>query len=293
MYFYCNKKYWVDINFTMKKNPVVYIIILSVFSYSCQNEFEPFDKTDKYVFSINGYLDVHADTQWIRVMPIGETFLPQDSSINSNEVRLTREATGESVVLNDSLFKFSEDTYVWNYWLPDSVIANEEYRITATDTEGKQSSVVVRTTSELMIPEIEYDQDFEEISVSGAVEDSLILLETRYLVQALVEVGCTPEREISFSHLQDISPGANGEYSFTSTHREAIAENLDVGPFSFRVNQRKLVIITAGETWPDYMSFSDLEVDLPDVISNVENGTGFVAGIARRDTIITDRQPPC
>lgn len=242
---------------------------------------------------MNGYLDVHADTQWIRVMPIGETFLPQDSTINSNQVRLTREAPGESVVLNDSLFKFSGDTYVWNYWLPDSVIADEEYRITATDSVGKQSSVVVRTASELMVPEIEYDQDFEEISVSGVVRDSLILLETRYIVQAFVEVGCTPEREVSFSHLEAITEGSDGSFSFTSINREAIAEKLDVGPFSFQVNQRKLVLITAGEDWPDYMNFNDLEVDLPDVVSNVENGTGFVAGIARREISITDRQPPC
>ncbi|MBO6584496.1 MAG: hypothetical protein JJ953_00170 [Gracilimonas sp.] len=277
----------------MKNSTLLTFIILSAFFGSCENEFEPFEKTEKYVFSMNGYLDVHADTQWIRVMPIGETFLPQDSTINSNQVRLTREAPGESVVLNDSLFKFSGDTYVWNYWLPDSVIADEEYRITATDSVGKQSSVVVRTASELMVPEIEYDQDFEEISVSGVVRDSLILLETRYIVQAFVEVGCTPEREVSFSHLEAITEGSDGSFSFTSINREAIAEKLDVGPFSFQVNQRKLVLITAGEDWPDYMNFNDLEVDLPDVVSNVENGTGFVAGIARREISITDRQPPC
>ncbi|WP_421773583.1 hypothetical protein [Gracilimonas sp.] len=277
----------------MERSSLLLIMLLSVLYGGCQNEFEPFEKTDKYVFSMNGYLDVHADTQWIRVMPIGETFLALDSAINPNQVRLTREVTGESVVLNDSLFTFSGDTYVWNYWSPDSIVTNEEYRITAIDSEGKQSSAVLRTASELAIPRIEYTQDFEEISVSGVVEDSLILLETRYIVQAFVEVGCTPEREIRFSHIEDITLGVNGEYSFTSTNREAIAEKLDVGPFSFQVNERKLVIITAGENWPDYMSFSDLEVDLPDVISNVENGTGFVAGIAKREIMITDRQPPC
>lgn len=277
----------------MKNSTLLIFIILSAFFGSCENEFEPFEKTEKYVFSMNGYLDVHADTQWIRVMPIGETLLPQDATINSNQVRLTREATGESVVLNDSLFQFSGDTYVWNYWLPDSVIADEEYRITATDSVGKQSSVVVRTASKLMVPEIEYDQDFEEISVLGSTRDSLILLETRYLVQAFVEVGCTPEREVSFSHLENITTGPNGHYAFTSINREAIAEKLDVQPFSFQVNQRKLVIITAGEDWPDYSNIGDLEANIPSVVSNVINGTGFVGGIAKKEISITDRQPPC
>ncbi|HBQ58974.1 MAG TPA: hypothetical protein DD671_04950, partial [Balneolaceae bacterium] len=266
----------------MKKPSLIIFIALSSFFSGCENAFEPLEKSDKYVFSMNGYLDVHADTQWIRVMPIGETLLPQDSTVNSNQVRLTREATGESAVLNDSLFKFSGDTYVWNYWSPDPVIANEEYRITATDSVGKQSSVVVRMVSNLMVPEIEYDQDFEEISVSGVVQDSIIALETRYLVQALVEVGCTPEREISFSHLDNVTASPSGNYSFTSINREAIARKLDVEAFSFQVNQRKLVLITASEDWPDYTNLDKIEANLPSVNSNVKNGTGFVGGIAKK-----------
>lgn len=276
----------------MKKIAQLFFIALFPFLMSCENGFTPMEKNNKYVFSMNGALDVHADTQWIRVMPIGESIIPTNQNPNGTEVSILQVKTGQSSLLNDSLFKFN-DAYVWNYWSPDSILANEEYLITAIDSEGKQSSVIVNTPSALSLPQIEYSQDFETISVSGTTQDSLILLETIYLVQPILEVGCGPEREIRISHLEDIAMEPNGYYNFTTTNREAIALELGVAPFSFIVNQRKLVLISAGETWPNYSEVSETEATLPNVVSNVANGTGFIGGVAKREVNITDPQQPC
>ncbi len=35
----------------------------------CNRSFEPFKENNTYYFSIYGYLDVSADTQWVRVSP--------------------------------------------------------------------------------------------------------------------------------------------------------------------------------------------------------------------------------
>ncbi len=275
----------------IKITQLCFIAILSFF-LGCENGFKSLEENNRYVFSINGTLDVHADSQWIRVMPIGESIIPSNQNPTGTEVSILHVNSGQRSLLNDSLYQFN-DAYVWNYWSPDTILANEEYRINAIDTDGKQSSVTVNTPSALPLPDFEYSQDFETISVSGTTEDSLVLLETIYHVQPLVAVGCGPEREIRFSHLEDLRMYPDGTYSFNSTNREAIAMELGVGPFSFIVNQRKLVIISAGETWPNYTNISETEATYPDVISNVENGTGFVGGIAKREIKLTPPQPPC
>ena len=267
--------------------PVIIVAILLSFA-GCEQNFQPLDKTED-VFSMYGVLDVHADTQWIRVMPIGDTFLPQDSLANSNQVRLIREATGESKVLNDSLFRFSGDTYVWNYWSPDSIYPNEVYTIVAQNEDGEQSSVTLSTPSYLEIPEVE--ERGGEIRVSGIANDSLVVSAANYLVQALTDMGCAPEVEISISQMNNTFINSNGEFSFVVQGSQSIVDEL--GTRNYVVNRESVEIVTATRSWPNASDLDDLEVALPDVISNVENGTGVVAGVARHEVIVSPRIPPC
>lgn len=255
---------------------------------SCEQTFQPLDKTDD-VFSIYGVLDVHSDTQWVRVMPIGESYLPQDPSLPPSEVRLIREATGETVILNDSLFKFSGDTYVWNYWLPDSVHKNELYTLIAENEEGEQSRVTLETPSRLEIPEVEVRAG--QTRISGPANDSLVVASVNYLVQPITDIGCGQEVEISVSQLDHTLLNPDGGYFFIVRGSYAIAEEL--GTNIFIVNRTSAEVVTATDSWPDASTFEDIEVALPEVISNVENGTGVLAGVARREVILTPRQPPC
>jgi hypothetical protein len=117
--------------------------------------------------------------------------------------------------------------------------------------------------------------------------------ETRYLAQALTEAGCAPEREVRISHLDIMNFSPGDEYSINSENREEIARELGVFGDQFRINRREFVLVTAGPDWPDDVGLSDLEKNLPDVVSNVEGGTGLVAGIAKRKIKISERRPPC
>ncbi|MCP9291699.1 hypothetical protein [Gracilimonas sediminicola] len=263
-------------------------VCLFLFCAGCEQTFQPLDKTDD-VFTIYGVLDVHSDTQWVRVMPIGETYLPQDPSIGSSEVRLTREATGETVTLNDSLFKFSGDTYVWNYWLPDSVFTNEVYTLVAENEEGEQSRVTLETPSPLELPEVE--KRGGETRISGPAADSLVVASVNYLVQPVTDMGCGQEVEISVSQLDHTLLNSEGGYFFIVRGSSAIVDEL--GTSNFIVNRTSVEVVTATDSWPDATSLEDIEVALPEVVSNVENGTGVLAGVARREVILTPRQPPC
>ncbi|MEX2346004.1 MAG: hypothetical protein WD604_10345 [Balneolaceae bacterium] len=249
-------------------------------------------ENDKYVFTIYGVLDVHADTQWVRVMPIGEALIPTDPDPNGTVVRLARESNGETIALNDSLFRFGGDSYVWNYWTTESLQPNESYNITAETPGGKQSLSIVTLPSALSVPEVEYSEEYESIMVSGHTEEQLVLVETRYLVQAVTEMGCAPEREVVISHQEEVT-NMSGQYHLSTENWSVIAKELDVNAFNFIVNRRELIIVSAGEDWIGLSDLTEEEIFLPDKLSNVENGTGVVAGIASRKILITPRQEPC
>ncbi len=270
-----------------------FLICTLAFFLGCENSFEPLQINEELTFSMNGVLDVHADTQWVRVMPIGRSLIPAEPIEHGTEVEFSIQSTGEVIAPEDSLFKFGGDTYVWNYWHTENLNGDELYEIVAESPEGDQSRVIVSTPSSLPEPEVVYAEDFESISVTGIALDTIVVAETRYLAQALTEVGCTPEREIVISHLDEMIVTSGDEYSINSENREDLARELGVFADQIRINHREFVVVTAGPDWPDDVGLSELEKNLPEVDSNVEGGTGLVAGIARRKIEISERRPPC
>lgn len=273
---------------------VVLALFTIVTGTGCEQTFEPLQDNDRYAFSMYGTLDLHADTQWVRIMPVGETLLPENPELKEAEVILTRELTGESSVMEDSLFRFSNTVFVWNYGSAESLNPNEAYTITAETPDGLQSKVTVTMPSVLPVPEVEYDTEFEDATVTGSSVEPLVSFEFRYHVQVNTDFGCTPETEIILSHLGDVYVDyQDGSYLLDVENRTAIARELGVTGSNFIINRRELVIIAASGDWPDLTDLNDEETRLPDAVSNVENGTGVVAGIAARYITITPRREPC
>lgn len=257
----------------------------------CENTFNPIKENDELVFSMVGVLDINADTQWVRVMPVGTSLLPLDAEPNGTEVRLVRESTGSVTAFKDSLFRFNEDTYVWNYWTDEPIQPNELYTIIAENPDGEQSKVRVETPVLAPVPEVDFNERLERIYVNGELTDSLVVLESRYLIQPITEMGCAEETEVVLSHMNQVVVREQKQYYMTAENGVALWEALGVN--SYIINRRAVVVITATQDWPDAASLTEDEVALPDVISNVENGTGVVAGIARHEIILTPRKPPC
>lgn len=268
------------------------LAMLGLISLSgCENTFNPIKENDELVFSMVGVLDINADTQWVRVMPVGKSLLPLNPEPNGTEVRLIRESTGSVSVMDDSLFRFNDDTYVWNYWTDEPIHPDEFYTIVAENPEGEKSIVRVETPSITPVPEVEFNERLERVYVHGEKTDSLVVIESRYLVQPLTDMGCAEETEIVLSHMNQVVVRGEAEYYMTAENGVALWQELGVN--SYIINRRAVIIITATRDWPNAASLTEDEVALPDVISNVENGTGVVAGIARQEIILTPRKPPC
>lgn len=270
----------------------------------CETTFEPMQQNDEYSFTMYGYLDVNADTQWVRTMPIGETLIPTNATHDGTEVTITREKTNELIPLNDSLFIFSDNARVWNYWASQKIYPDEEYTITAVDVDGNQSTSRITTTSAFDYPEVEYTEKAEEGIVTGSSIDPIVTAEMIYTLQMITPMGCTPEFELTLSSMDEILRFPNGNYQFGIDNDIRIARELKILEFAYvpptfnlsdhvRVNKRVLFIATGNEDWLDIFDLSPQERRIPDVMTNVEEGTGLIVGIASRTVEISPKRAPC
>lgn len=112
---------------------------------SCNDSFQPFQENDVYYFSIFGYLDAAADTQWVRVGTVRQHI---NEPPDPKGIRVTLEVleSGETVVMNDSLFASKG---FLNYWTTMNIENEQTYRITAEHSDGKTSRVTVTTPKEI------------------------------------------------------------------------------------------------------------------------------------------------
>jgi len=260
----------------------------------CEQTFEPLQKNDELTFSMFGVVDVHGEFSVVRVMPIGERLINTDPESNNSQVFLVHNSTGDRIAYQDSLYKFGGDTYVWNYFSSENLIANDSYRFVAEDTEGRSSYAQINLPSELPFPTVEeYSTGFESGIIKGESEDPIVSIKTRYFVQPINELGCDPEMEVVISHLDQLITRTDGSYRLEVNNRSEISAALGPSVENFRINRRELLVVSSGEDWPELSELIDLEITLPDVINNVEGGVGYVAGVAGRIIQITPPQEPC
>ncbi len=247
----------------------------------CENTFEPLEEGGEHNFTMYGALDLHADTQWVRVMPIGERLIPRFTE-NNTKVELTRKKTGDSIVMTDSLFLFGDEASVRNYLATLQIHPNEVYTIHAENEDGEQSSAEVTIPSPLPRPTVEVVDEYDGI-VRGTSSSPLVTADLKLCLQLISEVGTvSSKREYKFSILDQVKRDANGEYFLNYSIDDLLFQELNMRS-GYRVVDKTLVLIKSSEDWPDVSDLTELEVGIPNVASNIEKGTGFIAGVARRE----------
>ena len=286
-------RYKFGIGFFLGCRWKVFVFIGALCITGCKQDFTPLEPNDQYAFSMYGWLDVHSDTQWVRIMPIGEVLIPTDPSLPAAEVTLTREHTGERRAMKDSLFRFGGNTYVWNYWTDFTIYPNEVYTIRAASGEGEMSMVTVDTPSEISQPDAwTFSEERESGMARGTSPDPFISVYTRYIVQRKDESGvCQAEEEIFLSHIEDMTMNREGEYYIPIENERRLISKFGRSPY--QVNKRELILVSKKDSWPDLEGLSLEEMMLPDAVLNVEHGTGYVAGIAQRIVELTPKRDPC
>jgi len=231
-----------------------------------------------------GTLDVTADTQWVRVMPIGERLFNNIPDPNGTVVTLKNLESNISVTLEDSLFEFGGPAYVWNYYTTMQLEPETMYELKAVAPDGRSSSATVKTPKRLIIPQVEYNMTAERGQVEGITDQNLVVAEVTYWAQFLDDMGNWTDYEkyvISVLRNASVIP-IRSIFRFTFESRTLLNRAVGV-PFSrIRVDNVYVRVATADSVWPSYMDLTDEEAVMPDVVSNVEFGTGYIATISSR-----------
>ncbi len=272
------------------------LLVLSLTGLSgCDTSFEPFQKNDMYAFSIYGYLEASADTQWVRVAPARQELnMPPD--IPDIQVTLEHTGNGNSVVLKDSLFTTGDGFNYLNYWTTMDIEHRQDYRLRAESTDGKISEVTVTTPKELPTPRVLIQKTSGSplpptysLYIDDTVEH-LVDVQTRYYVRYH-----TPEFErekvITFSYKDEaeLIPTYGGVYSIflePELEEDKVVDQsqplLNAGA-EMEILYRQIYVASAGPDWNENIeSLDDISYALPGSYSNVENGLGYMVGVSSK-----------
>lgn len=253
---------------------------------SCDDSFQPLKENNLYSFNISGYLDVSADTQWIRVGTIRESI---DEPPDPTGIRVTLEdlQSGKTVVMNDSVFTSRN---VLNYWAMMDIKQEQTYRITAEGNDKKTSRVTVTTPKE--VPSIYIvisgvnpffgSTAGANIYIDDAVEHIADLQSVWYVI---VNQGAENRRRIYRFPLRNTLKHTDAYfgayYAFSNWERELAHIEHSARGAEISIVSKRFFVATGGPDWDEnFSAIDDLHYFLDETVSNVENGLGYVVGIS-------------
>lgn len=252
------------------------ILLLS----TCDQSFEPLAENNQYHFSIYGFLDASADTQWVRVGTAREALddTPDPSGIT---VTLENLQTGETVEMQDSLF--TTENFL-NYWSTMDIKNEQTYRIKVEGANTKSSYATVTTPKKLPTPLVLVNT-YPPYGYSVYIDD---IVESIADIQSKWYVILNPETDpirktFTFSYRNEMEhvEGYNGAFTaFAPLEKEEDHIESNLRNAEYRIVHRQFFIAAGGPEWDEEIgSIDDLEYFLNSTASNVVNGLGYVIGI--------------
>lgn len=269
--------------------------LLLLSSTGCDTSVNPIQENDLH-YSIFGTLNASADTQFVRVEALRDSLSIGAPAELDAEVLLTDVTEEQTVALQDSIFRYSGDTYAHNFYTTHDVQPTHTYRLTVRSSEGAESSALVSVPDTFPEPTaiVSVDRDLLGCSPSGAtmvVEirgiERLIAVNALYYMTPLNRE--MPREEVephvqNFGHLADTSQVPDGSIWANIGYQEDLCQIREDFGDSHQIDKIEVVIAAGNPDWPDFMSMDWETVALPGGASNVEGGSGLLGGIVT-DTV--------
>lgn len=267
---------------------VLWILLPFTFSFitlftSCNETFQPLSNSETVPLSIYGYLDASADTQWVRVTPIREQ-LDMPLLKPEMEVKLEHPESGNFVMMNDSLVTMQGGFNVLNAWTTMDIKHGQTYRLEGKRPDGATSRVSVTIPGKINSALIESEDGCRASLWLYGIEN-LADIQSRWHIKFFYGTGDvnTVERFFIIPHRHRVRIFSGGDIFLALNSNEEIDQiygQLTGPPNRFEVIRRDLFAASAGPEWiPVLSSISDLHYSLPESLSNVENGLGYLVGI--------------
>jgi len=261
--------------------------------------------SDQFQVSLFGALDVAADTQFIRVEPLGDsTQIGAPRDLNAT-VFLENLDSGEQIPLQDSLTNLG--VFVHNVWTTHPIQPSTSYRIvvqsqgetvtTATTTTPSRTpdlSHTIRPDTALRLPCVfpvnpnNQRKAANTFTVTAKNVERIAAVRVRYPIPSV-----PPQTPRFFNHSGSVEIGEEGDFIISVFYRRnLVRSNPDIPspgdpmddeecvdiedfarPYAF------VVVSAGGPDWPDWRGLPLNEIARPDSFSNVQGGHGFVGAI--------------
>ncbi len=252
---------------------------------ACEEPFEPLQEPTRY-FSMYGALDLNADTQWIRVMPIRESTFSGPEPIDAT-VTLEHLGTGRTVELEDSMFRYRfpgtdpdlvDDLWMHNFWTTEPIEPESTYRIRARSSDGATSMALVETPP---VPERVVVEIAQPRGGPGSFQDQLQVVGAYHLAMVQIRYHVAPDCPqhpfVTLHHprttVSDSGGSAKASVSWRTARRvcgDAVSETA----------WRDFTVYISGTTWPFEAELEGGTYQHIDAGTNVEDGVGYIGGIA-------------
>ena len=246
-----------------------------VFTTACDENFEPIAPTTLQ-FSVFGYLDARADTQWIRVMPIREQVGTVPGPFEGT-VTVEHLGTGQITQLRDSLFRFTagdapdgfEGLYVHNFWTTERIEPGATYRLRIERPGAEASEAIIEVPPvygvEVWISQQPSWPDY--LRLDGVDRVPFAWGRAYYYNQ------CTTSAHDSTFRV----PRPDGGVYQIAIKRHSIPP-IGACPTA-RVTSREVWAVASRSEWPTAGVLSPYGLNVAPEASNISNAVGFVGGI--------------
>ncbi len=254
----------------------IYVLTLS----GCDDTFQPIQENPEHPFTIYGHLDASVDTNWVRVTPVRETLYLEEGDTTDAVVTIEHLETGEIVTLKDSLFQRAPRIFVLNWWTTMQLEPMQSYRLVAKKPDGRASSATVTLPD--TFPEPIATAGFVNIDVYIEGVKNLADASVYYLVRDHVN---NSSINFKFTHLKDtvrtaMPPGVH-QFNFNPEEHESYIDDFFY-EIPYTILGRWIYVASAGPEWIYFPDYDERELELPDAVTNIENGAGFLIGVVSK-----------
>lgn len=278
----------------------VVLMIVVLVGGGCDPSVQVIEPSPDYHFSLFGVLQVEADTQVVRVEPIGDSTqigAPEDIEAS---VYLENLDTGTRVALNDSLTSVGGGiAKVHNFWTTHPIQAGTSYEVSVWRDGEAVTRATAATPAEPPTlrhnPEGSSDQPFLlpcEYDAQGFPSQSrntfsfrIDDVETVAAVQVRYPLQGENRTLTVFNYYSEAVYDNEAEL-----YRVEVAYGRDIAsipsgtatcPTRSQFTQPHAVVKAAsgGPDWPDWQGVSLNTIARPDTFTNVQGGHGFLGGI--------------
>jgi len=258
----------------------LFAVIVALLQVACDETFVALAESER-TFSVFGYLDPAADTQWVRVTPTRPVIFTSREPLSAT-VELKALGSGKTIVLRDSVFAFpvfqqtgADSFYVHNFWTDEPIEPGEVYEFKASAPDGLPATATVAIPAEFPITVA-----LNQVSQAASSVDQARVDGTAHIAFVRVDVyfhdGCGNGLQV-----QNFPAPRNGSGSHV-VQVSKLNPLAREGCGDARVHRRMLRIIGSQEPWPTGPQFDIGALGASAIPTNLTNGVGFLGGVLTR-----------